>query len=138
MLCSRSASLMSRTRQSVGHGHEHLADGGRLLGLLGVELEAVELGHPVDDGADLGTEVSLDDVSRVSPVSSTASCSRAAATDRASRPRSATMVGHGDGVGDVGLTGPAELAVVGLLGRPRPARTISLRSASLDRGRRAS
>jgi len=26
---------------------EHLADGGSLLGLLGVELEAVELGHPV-------------------------------------------------------------------------------------------
>ena len=33
----------------VGHGHEHLADGGGLLGLLGVELEAVELGHPVHD-----------------------------------------------------------------------------------------
>ena len=32
----------------VGHGHEHLADGGGLLGLLGVELEAVELGDAVD------------------------------------------------------------------------------------------
>ncbi len=33
----------------VGHGDEHLADGGRLLRLLGVELEPVQLGHPVDD-----------------------------------------------------------------------------------------
>ena len=32
----------------VGHGDEHLADGRRLLGLLGVELQAVELGHAVD------------------------------------------------------------------------------------------
>ncbi len=33
----------------VGHGDEHLADGRRLLRLLGVELQAVEFGHPVDD-----------------------------------------------------------------------------------------
>ena len=33
----------------VGHGHEHLAHRGGLLGLLGVELQAVELGHAVDD-----------------------------------------------------------------------------------------
>ena len=41
----------------VGHGHEHLAHRGRLLGLLRVELEPVELGDPVDDGRHLGPEL---------------------------------------------------------------------------------
>ena len=37
----------------LGHGDEHLANRGGLLGLLGVELQAVELGDPVDDRRDL-------------------------------------------------------------------------------------
>ena len=41
----------------LGHGDEHLADGGRLLLLLGVELQAVELGDAVDDGGDLVAEL---------------------------------------------------------------------------------
>ena len=41
----------------LGHGHEHLAHRGRLLGLLGVELEPVELGDAVDDGRHLGPEL---------------------------------------------------------------------------------
>ena len=74
----------------VGHGHQHLAHGGRLLGLLGVELEPVELGHPVDDEGHRGPK-SRSMTSVVTPVSSTASWRRAAATVWASRPRSATM-----------------------------------------------
>ena len=44
----------------LGHRHEHLAQRGRLLRLLGVELEAVELGDAVDDGGDVGPELALD------------------------------------------------------------------------------
>ena len=64
----------------VGHGDEHLADRGGLLGLFGVELEPVELGDPVDDRRHLGPEL-LFTSSRDKPVSSTASWSMAAATD---------------------------------------------------------
>src|SRR3546814_19614958 len=46
--------------QVLGHRHEHLAHGGRLLGLLGVELDAIELGDAVDDGGDVGTEVGFE------------------------------------------------------------------------------
>ncbi len=41
----------------LGHRDEHLADGGGLLGLFRVELQAVELGDPVDDGGHLGAEL---------------------------------------------------------------------------------
>jgi hypothetical protein len=44
----------------LGHGHQHLAQGGGLLRFLGVELEPVELGDPVDDGGDVGPELLAD------------------------------------------------------------------------------
>ncbi len=42
------------------HRDEHLAHRGGLLRLLGVELEAVELGDAVDDRGDVGAELLLD------------------------------------------------------------------------------
>ena len=42
--------------QVLGHGHQHLAHGGGLLGLLGVELDPVELGDAVDDGGHVAAE----------------------------------------------------------------------------------
>ncbi len=39
------------------HRHEHLAHRGGLLRFLGVELQPVELGHPVDDRGEIGTEI---------------------------------------------------------------------------------
>ena len=76
--------------QVLGHRHQHLAHGGGLLGLLGVELDPLQLGDPVDDGGDLGTEV-LVDSSTVSSVSSTASCRSAAAMVTSSMPYRATI-----------------------------------------------
>ena len=75
----------------LGHRDEHLAHGRGLLGLLGVELEAVELGDPVDDGGDVGPK-SATRSSRVSAVSSTASWSSAPASVTSSRPRSARII----------------------------------------------
>ena len=116
------------------HGHEHLAHRGGLLGLFGVELQAVELGHPVDDGAHLGPEL-LGDVLEGEP----GVLHRVVQQGRGHRPGVEAQVGDdggdGHGVGDVGLAGLAELAHVGLLGdlagpddqlavgggRPRPA-----------------
>ena len=46
----------------VGHGHQHLAHRGRLLGLLGVELETVELGDTVHDERHRRSEVPFDDL----------------------------------------------------------------------------
>ena len=60
MLCSRSASLMTSTRRSRRHRHQHLAHRGGLLRLVRVELEPLELGDAVDDRRDLGAEVALD------------------------------------------------------------------------------
>ena len=115
MLWSRSASLMTSTRQSVRHGHEHLAHRGGLLGLLGVELQPVELGHPVDDGAHLGAEL-LGDVLEGEP----GVLHGVVQQGRGHRPGVEAQLGHdggdGHGVGDVGLPGLAELALVRLLG----------------------
>ena len=43
-----------------GHGDEHLAEGGRLLRLPGVEPQPVELGDPVHDARHDGPEVALE------------------------------------------------------------------------------
>ena len=44
----------------LGHGDQHLAHGGGLLGLAGVEADPVQLGDPVDDGGHVGAELGLD------------------------------------------------------------------------------
>ena len=46
--------------QVLGHRHEHLAHRRGLLGLLGVELDAVELRDAVDDGGDVAAELHLE------------------------------------------------------------------------------
>ena len=102
----------------LGHRHEHLAQRGGLLRLLGVELEAVELGDPVDDLGDLAPEHPLDLVLGDGGV-----------LDRVVEQRG----GEGDvveaevgedqrdpeRVGDVGLAGAADLLDVGGRGRAR-------------------
>ena len=60
MLWRRSDELDDQDPEVLRHRHEHLAHRGRLLGLLGVELDAVELGDAVDDGGDVGAEVGLE------------------------------------------------------------------------------
>ena len=60
MLCNRSASLMSMTRMSRGHRHQHLAE---VLGLrLGPapEWEMGELAYSVDEFCDRLTEFGRD------------------------------------------------------------------------------
>ncbi len=60
MLCRRSDSLMIRTRNVLGHRHEHLAHRGGLLRFLRVELDAFELGDAVDDPGHVGAELGND------------------------------------------------------------------------------
>ncbi len=60
MLCSRSASLTRSTRTSVGDREQELAQVLRLLGLLGDEVELLELGQALDQLADVRTEKFID------------------------------------------------------------------------------
>jgi hypothetical protein len=99
----------------VGHGDEHLADGGCLLGLLGVELQAVELGDAVDDGRDLVAEL-LDE-----PLGGDAGVldgvvQQGGRDGRLVEPQVRDDARHGDGVGHVGFAGAAQLALVGVDG----------------------
>ncbi len=91
MLCSRSASLISSTRQSSAIATSIL----RIVAACWASLESncsrSSLVTPSTTLATPGPNAfSIDSSER--PVSSTASCSRAAATVWASRPSSATMV----------------------------------------------
>ena len=91
MLCSRSASLISSTRQSSAMATSIL----RMVAACCASLESnwsrSSLVTPSTTLATPGPKASVID-SRVRPVSSTASCRRAAATVWASRPSSATIV----------------------------------------------
>jgi hypothetical protein len=105
----------------VGHGHEHLADRGRLLGLLGVELEAVELGHAVDDeGHGLRRSPSM--TSSGEPGVLHGVVQQGGGHGLGVEAQVGHDAGHGDGVGDVGLARAAELACRprGGGGRTRP------------------
>ncbi len=54
------AQLDEQHAQVFRHGDEHLAEGGGLLGLFGVEVQPIELGDTVDDRRHLGPEGRLD------------------------------------------------------------------------------
>ena len=96
MLCSRSASLIRSTRQSLAMATSIL----RMVAACWASLESncsrSSLVTPSTTGATTGPN-SSSMVSSVSPVSSTASWSRAAATVGASRPSSATMAATATG-----------------------------------------
>ena len=101
----------------VRHGDEHLADGGRLLGLLGVELEAVELGHAVDDAGHALAEGLLDRLERQPGV-----LHRVVQEGGRHRLGVEAELGHdrrhGHRVRDVGLARAPELPLVGRRRRP--------------------
>ncbi len=96
MLWSRSASLMTSTRQSVAIATSILRTVAACWASLESNCNRSSLVTPSTMAPTSGPNSSVT-CSRVSPVSSTASCSRAEATDRASRPRSATIVATATG-----------------------------------------
>ena len=102
--------------QVLGHRHEHLAHRGGLLGLLGVELDAVELGDAVDDGGDVAAEVRLEVVEGDAGVLHGVVEERGGHGDVV-EPEVGHDPGHRERVLDVGLARPPVLAAVGL--RPR-------------------
>ena len=105
--------LDEQDAEVLGHRDEHLAHRRGLLRLLGVELEPVELGDAVDDRGDLGAELALSTSSRVTAVSSTASCSSAAAMRDVVEAEVGDDPGDGERVGDVALARLADLVARG-------------------------
>ena len=99
--------------QVLGHRHEHLAHRGRLLGLLGVELDPVELRDPVDDRGDVAPEVLLEVLDRDPGVLHRVVEEGGGHRDVV-EPEVGHDPGHGQRVLDVGLPRPAGLAPVGL------------------------
>ena len=99
--------------QVVGHGHEHLAHGGRLLGLAGLELQALQLGDPVDDGGHLGAELLLQ-LGERDPGVLDGVVQQGGGDGGVVQAEVGGDLGHGDGVGDVGVARLALLALVGL------------------------
>ncbi len=102
--------------QVAGHGHQHLAHGGRLLGLLGLEVEPLDLGDAVDEVADLGAEVALDVGEGHARVLHRV-VEQGGGDGDVVEAEAGHDAGHGQGVGDVGLARLAHLAGVGHLGR---------------------
>ena len=96
----------------VGHGHEHFADGGGLLRLLRVELEAVELGDPVHHLGHPGPERLGDRLEGEAGVLHRVVQERGGHGLRVEAELGHDG-GHGDGVRDVRLAGAPELPVVG-------------------------
>ena len=101
----------------VGHGHEHLADGGGLLGLLGVELEAVELGDAVHHLGHAGPEGLADRLEGEAGVLHGV-VQEGGGHRLGVEAQLGHDGGHGDRVGDVGLARAPELPVVGREGGP--------------------
>ena len=99
----------------LGHGHQHLAQGGGLLGLLGVELEAIEFGDAVDDGGDVGPEV-LGDVGQGDVGVLHRVVEEGGGDRHVVEPEAGQDAGHRQRVADVGVAGAAHLVLVGLLG----------------------
>ena len=118
MLCSRSASLMMRTRRSLAIATSILRIVAACCCLLGVELEPVELGDAVDEVGHLRPEVALDvgegDARVLDRVVQQRGGERDVVEAEVGDDR-----GHRERVGDVRLAGLAALAVVGVVRRPR-------------------
>ena len=103
--------------QVLGHRHEHLAHRGGLLGLLGVELDAVELRDAVDDRGDVAAEVVLE-VAEVDARVLDGVVEEGGGHGDVVEAEVGHDPGHGQRVLDVGLARPAGLAPVGV-GRRR-------------------
>jgi hypothetical protein len=97
----------------LGHRHQHLAQRGCLLCLLGVELQAVEFGDAVDNGGHVGAEFPLDVALRHRRV-----FDRIVKQGRSDGHIVEAEVGedqrHPERVGDVGLPRTPHLFLVGL------------------------
>ena len=99
----------------LGHGDEHLADGGGLLLFLGIELQTVELGDAVHDRGDLIPEFFGHPLLRDAGVFDGVVQQRRRDGGLV-QSQVGGDIGDGDRVGDVGLAGSAKLALVGLDG----------------------
>ena len=97
MLCSRSASLMSNTRRSC-HRDEHLAHRRRLLCLPRIKLQAVELGHTVNNRGNVFAEISAQVIKRKFSIFNRA-CNKAVERVMSSSPNSATILATAAGGG---------------------------------------
>ena len=95
----------------LGHRHEHLAHRGGLLGLLGVEVDPLQLGDPVDDRGDLGAEALLDLVEGDDGVLDRVVQQRGGDRDVV-HPVAGDDAGHRQRMGDVRLAGASQLTLV--------------------------
>ena len=99
----------------LGHGDEHLANRGGLLGLFGVEFESVQFGNPVDHGRYLGPELLREPLRRDPGVFY-------GVVEQGGRNRDLVKAkigrnpGHRDRVGHVRLARTAQLTLVGVNG----------------------
>jgi hypothetical protein len=100
----------------LGHGHQHLPQGGGLLRLLGVELEAVEFGDAVDDGGDVGPEV-LGDVGQGDFGVLHRVVEQGGGDRHVVEAQPGQDAGHRQRVRDVRVAGTAHLVLMGLLGQ---------------------
>ncbi len=136
MLCSLSASLMMSTRQSFAMATSILRTVAACWASLESNWSRSSFVTPSTIAPTSGPNCSATWDS-VILVSSTASCSSAEATDRASRPRSATIVATATGWvmkgSPVSRTWPSWATVAAC-----PARVMSFRSEAAEVGRRAS
>ena len=96
----------------LGHGDQHLAHRGRLLGLLRVELDSLELGDAIDNGGNLGTEFTFDIGHRDLGVFDRV-VKECGGHGRLVEADVGHDLGHGDRVVDVALTAFASLLGVG-------------------------
>ena len=109
--------LDDQDAQVLRHRHEHLAHRGGLLGLLGVEVDPLELGDAVDDRGDLGTEVLVELLQGDDGVLDRVVQERGGDGDVV-HPVAGDDAGDRERMGDVGLTRPAQLTLVGAGGHP--------------------
>ena len=94
------------------HGDQHLANRGGLLRFFRVEVEAIEFGDAIDDPSNLLAELGRNSVEGQHGVLDGIVEERCG--DRGGIESEISHdEGYGDGVGDVGLTGPSHLSVMG-------------------------